>query len=106
MGNHLRMIVNAVDVVEVDAPLPKLPVARALWVPRPDLKRAAAAAAWIYACGAYHTSFSLALNVEHLEDFAEIAGMEFLRIDRDTQIRTFKNELRWNDSYYRLSSGL
>lgn len=104
MGNRLRMIVNTVDVVPTEAPLPKLPVARALWVPRPDLKRAAAA--WIYAGGAHHTGFSLALTAEHLEDFAEMAGMEFLLIDEETQLRPFKKELRWNDLYYRLASGL
>jgi L-arabinose isomerase len=104
MGNRLRMIVNSVDVVSTEAPLPKLPVARALWVPHPDLKRAAAA--WIYAGGAHHTGFSLALTAEHLEDFAEMAGMEFLLIDEETQLRPFKKELRWNDLYYRLASGL
>jgi L-arabinose isomerase len=104
MGNRLRLIVNAVDVVPPDAPLPRLPVARALWVPRPNLKTAAAA--WIYAGGAHHTGFSLALTAEHLTDFAEMAGMELLLIDRDTRLDAFKKELRWNDLYYHLAKGL
>jgi L-arabinose isomerase len=104
MGKRLRLIVSAVDVVPPDEPLPRLPVARALWVPRPDLKTAAAA--WIYAGGAHHTGFSLALTVEHLADFAEMAGMEFLLIDRDTRLEEFKKELRWNDLYYTLAKGL
>jgi L-arabinose isomerase len=104
MGNRLRLIVSAVDVVPPDQPLPRLPVARALWVPRPDLKTAAAA--WIYAGGAHHTGFSLALTAEHLADFAEMAGMEFLLIDRDTRLGEFKKELRWNDLYYTLAKGL
>ncbi|RIK52685.1 MAG: L-arabinose isomerase [Chloroflexi bacterium] len=104
MGNRLRMIVNSVDVVPADAPLPKLPVARAVWIPQPDLKTAAAA--WIYAGGAHHTGFSLALTAEHLEDFAAMAGMEFLLIDRETRLREFKKELRWNDLYYHLAKGL
>jgi L-arabinose isomerase len=104
MGNRLRLIVSVVDVVPPDEPLPKLPVARALWVPRPDLKTAAAA--WIYAGGAHHTGFSLALTAEHLADFAEMAGMEFLLIDRDTRLDDFKKELRWNDLYYALAKGL
>jgi L-arabinose isomerase len=104
MGNRLRLIVSAVDVVSPDEPLPRLPVARALWVPRPDLKTAAAA--WIYAGGAHHTGFSLALTAEHLADFAEMAGMEFLLIDRDTRLDAFKKELRWNDLYYHLAKGL
>ncbi|HEX6291869.1 MAG TPA: L-arabinose isomerase [Herpetosiphonaceae bacterium] len=104
MGNRFRMVVNAVDVVPKDAPLPKLPVARALWVPQPDMKTAATA--WIYAGGAHHTGFSLALTAEHLEDFAAMAGIEFLLIDQDTRISAFKNELRWNDMYYALAKGL
>ncbi len=100
MGDHYRMIVNAVEGVPTDEPLPKLPVARALWLPQPDLKTAATA--WILAGGAHHTSFSYALTAEHLEDFAEIAGVEFLLIDKDTTISSFKKELRWNNEYYLL----
>ena len=104
MGSRFRMVVNQVDVVPTDQPLPKLPVARALWMPQPDMKTAAAA--WIHAGGAHHTGFSLALTAEHLEDFATMAGMEFLLIDQDTRLREFKKELRWNDLYYHLSRGL
>ncbi|MFN8450049.1 MAG: L-arabinose isomerase [Anaerolineae bacterium] len=101
MGNRFRMVVNEVDVVPPDQPLPKLPVARALWIPRPNLK--AAAAAWIYAGGAHHTGFSLSLTAEHLNDFAEIGGIEYLLIDADTRLYDFKNELRWNDAAYLLA---
>src|SRR5690606_28222915 len=100
MGNRFRMVVNDVQVIEPDAPLPKLPVARALWIPQPNLK--VAAAAWIYAGGAHHTGFSLSLTAEHMEDFAEMADVEFLRIDADTQLYHFKQELRCNDAYYLL----
>ena len=94
------MIVNKVNVIPPDQPLPKLPVARALWIPEPDLKTAAAS--WILAGGAHHTGFSLSLSVEHLEDYAEMAGIEFLLIDSDTTVREFKKELKWNDLWYRL----
>lgn len=104
MGKRFRMVVNQVDVTPTDQPLPKLPVARALWVPQPDLRTAASA--WIYAGGAHHTGFSLALTAEHLEDFATMAGIEFLLIDRDTRLSAFKNELRWNAMYYALSKSL
>jgi len=104
MGNRLRMVVNQVDAVPTDEPLPKLPVARALWLPQPDLKTAAAA--WIYAGGAHHTGFSFDLTAEHLQDFAEMAGMEFLLIDNTTTVSSFKKELRWNDLYYHLAKGL
>ncbi len=104
MGQRFRLVANIVDVVPTEAPLPKLPVARALWLPRPNLK--AAAAAWIYAGGAHHTGFSYSITPEHLRDFAEIAGIEFLLIDQHTSIASFKNELRWNDLYFQLAHGL
>jgi L-arabinose isomerase len=101
MGNRFRMVVNEIDVVPTDEPLPKLPVARALWIPRPNLK--IAAAAWILAGGAHHTGFSQAVTTECLRDFAEMAEIEFLVIDRETRVSGFKNELRWNELYYSLS---
>lgn len=104
MGNRFRMIVNTVDVVEPDAPLPNLPVARAVWVAKPDVK--VATAAWAYAGGAHHTGFSQALTVEHMADFAEIAGLEMLLIDENCSLFEFKKELRWNAVYYHLAAGL
>jgi len=104
MGNRFRMVVNPCEVVPADAPLPKLPVARLLWKPYPNLE--IAAGAWILAGGAHHTGFSMALTSEHLEDFSEIAGIEFLLIDRDTTISSIKKELRWNDLYYHLARGI
>ncbi len=104
MGNRFRMIVNTLEVIEPHEALPKLPVARALWLPQPDLKTAAAA--WIHAGGAHHTGFSLALTAEHLEDFAAMAGVEFLLIDDATRLRDLKNELRWNDAAYMIGGAL
>lgn len=104
MGQRFRMVANVVDVVPTDEPLPKLPVARALWLPRPNLKTAAAA--WILAGGAHHTSFSYAVTAEHLRDFAAMAGIEFLLIDEKTEVENFKDKLRWNDLYYHLAKGL
>jgi len=99
MGNRFRMIANEIDVVNPPEPLPKLPVARTLWVPRPNLS--VAAAAWIYAGGAHHTGFSKALTAEHLEDFAEMAGIEFVSIGADTQLRRLRQELTWSEAAYR-----
>jgi L-arabinose isomerase len=104
MGQRFRMVASIVDVIPTEAPLPKLPVARALWLPRPDLKTAAAA--WIYAGGAHHTGFSYVVTAEHLRDFAEMAGIEFLLIDEKTCLEDFKKELRWNDLYYHVANGL
>jgi L-arabinose isomerase len=104
MGTRFRMIVNEVDVVAPDAPLPKLPVARALWVPRPDLK--VAAAAWIHAGGAHHSGFSYPVTAKHLEDFAEMAGIEYLLIGAKTDLTEFRKELRWNAAYWHLAGGV
>jgi L-arabinose isomerase len=98
MGNRFRMIVNEVEVIQPDQALPKLPVARAVWLPKPSLR--VAAAAWIYAGGAHHTSFSQALTMEHLEDFVEIAGVEMVRIDAETRLTQFRKELRWSEATY------
>jgi L-arabinose isomerase len=103
LGNRFRMIVNEVEVVAPDQPLPNLPVARAVWVPKPDLKTAAAT--WILAGGPHHTGFSKALTSEYMEDFAEMAGIEFLLINDTTDLSEFKKELRWNEVHYHLSQG-
>ncbi len=103
MGNRFRLLVNEVDVVPPEKPLPKLPVARAVWVPKPDLQ--VGAAAWIYAGGAHHTGFSQAVTAEILEDFATMAGIELVLINADTRLRQFKQELRWNEVYYGLRNG-
>jgi len=104
MGQRFRMVANLVDVVPTDQPLPKLPVARALWRPRPNLKTAAGA--WIYAGGAHHTSFSFAVTAEHLRDFAAMVGIEFLLIDEHTCLEEFRDHLRWNELYYLLAKGV
>jgi len=104
LGNRFRLLINEIDVVGPDKPLPKLPVARAVWVCRPDLPTAAAA--WIYAGGAHHTGFSQAVTTEMLEDFGAIAGIETVIIDNDTTRRGFRKELRANEVYYSLARGL
>jgi L-arabinose isomerase len=104
IGNRFRMLVNPCRVVPPDAPLPNLPVARVVWEPAPSLE--VAAAAWILSGGAHHTGFSMAVTREHLEDFAEIAGIEYLLIDEGTTLASIKKELRWNDLYYHLAGGL
>jgi L-arabinose isomerase len=103
LGNRFRLLVNEVEVLQPTDPLPKLPVARVIWRPKPNLP--VAAAAWIYAGGAHHTGFSQAITAEHLEDFAEMAGLEFVCIGEQTSISDWKKELRWNEAYYALYKG-
>ncbi|MCF0057231.1 L-arabinose isomerase [Dyadobacter sp. CY356] len=99
MGNRFRLLVNEVEAVAVDEELPKLPVARALWKPAPDMKTGCAA--WIYAGGAHHTVFSQNLGTEQIEMFAEMVGIELVVIDKNTTLRQLKNELRWSEAYYK-----
>ncbi len=100
MGNRFRLIVNEVEVVAPDQDLPKLPVARVVWKPLPDLNTAATA--WILAGGAHHTAFSKVVTTKMLEDFAEMADIEYLVIGENTLISDFKKEIRWNDLYYKV----
>ena len=102
LGNRFRMLVNEVDVLAPESPLPNLPVARAVWRCRPDFRTGVWA--WIYAGGAHHTGFSQALQAEHMEDFANIAGIECLLIDGETRRREFERELRTNEAYYHLAA--
>ena len=99
MGNRFRLLVNEVTAVAPKHDLPKLPVARVLWKPLPEMHTGCAA--WILAGGAHHTCYSQNLTAEHLEDFAEIAGVEFVLIGKDTQLYHFKNQLKWNEVYYK-----
>jgi L-arabinose isomerase len=103
MGDRFRLIGNEIEVVEPDAPLPKLPVARAVWKPAPDLYTSTEA--WLTAGGPHHTVLSTALASEHLWDFAEMTRTELALIDADTTVRRFTQELRWNQAYHRLVLG-
>jgi L-arabinose isomerase len=104
MRDRFRLVANVVEVVPLPEPLPKLPVARAVWKPEPDF--ATSAAAWLTAGAAHHTVMSTAIGLEVFEDFAEIAKNELVVIDKGTTLREFSRELRWNQAYYRLAQGL
>ena len=99
LGDRFRLIINDVDCKKVEKPMPKLPVGSAFWTPQPDL--ATGAEAWILAGGAHHTAFSYDLTAEQMGDWAAAMGIEAVYIDKDTTIRNFKNELRWNEVAFR-----
>jgi L-arabinose isomerase len=103
VGERFRLVANEVDVVEPSEPLPRLPVARAVWNPRPDL--ATSTESWLHAGGPHHTVLTFAIGIEVLEDFAAIAKTELLLIDADTTLRDFLKEIRWNQAHYRLARG-
>ena len=96
MGDHYRIITNEIEVIEPDLPLPNLPVARAVWKPLPSLETSAES--WIYAGGSHHTVLTTAIDIEVIQDFAEIAGVELLEINSNTDARTFRQNIRWNSA--------
>ncbi|WP_336772131.1 L-arabinose isomerase [Paenibacillus sp. MMO-58] len=98
LGNRFRLIINEVDAVKVEEEMPKLPVARVLWKPRPSLRDSAEA--WIYAGGAHHTVLSYVVTTDQLVDWADMLGIEVVVIDNNTTIRQFRQELRWNEQSY------
>ncbi|CAM5427716.1 L-arabinose isomerase [Leifsonia shinshuensis] len=104
MRDRFRLVANVVEVVEPTAPLPKLPVGRAVWKPAPDFTTSATA--WLEAGAAHHTVMSTAVGIQAFEDFARMARTELLVIDEDTTLRAFSRELDWNAAYYRLARGL
>ena len=104
MRDRFRLVANAVEVVPLPHPLPRLPVARAVWKPAPDF--ATSASAWLTAGAAHHTVMSTALGVDAFRDFADIAQTELLVIDENTTLHEFTKEVHWNQAYYRLAGGL
>lgn len=104
LGDRFRLVANEIDTVAPDEPLPHLPVARAVWTSRPDLRTSTTA--WLTAGGPHHTVYTSAVDRETLDDFATIAGVELACIDADTTFRTFRDQLRWNAAWYHLSKGI
>jgi L-arabinose isomerase len=104
LGDRFRLVANHVDTVVPPQPLPSLHVARAVWRPRPNLYTSAEA--WLTAGGPHHTVYSAAITREILTDLADMLGVELLVIDADTEVGRFRQELRWNQAYYRLAQGL
>jgi L-arabinose isomerase len=100
MGGRMRMIVAELDVVKPEQPMPKLPTARAVWIPRPDFKRGCEG--WIEAGGAHHAAFCQAVTAAEWEDFAGMAGLEVIRLGADLDLHALRNELRWNDAAFKL----
>ncbi|MGE3192468.1 MAG: L-arabinose isomerase [Microbacteriaceae bacterium] len=102
--DRFRLVANVVENVALPAPLPKLPVGRAVWRPSPDFQTSAAA--WLTAGAAHHTVMTTQVGVDVFRDFATMSGTELLVIDGDTTLSAFERELRWNAAYYRLARGL
>jgi L-arabinose isomerase len=98
LGDRLRMILNDVETIPIPHPMPKLPVARALWKPYPNMRDAAES--WILGGGAHHSAYTTALSAEYFIDWAEMMDIECVHIDRDTKPAKLRNELRWGEAYW------
>ena len=103
LGNRFRLISQEVECIE-PKPMPNLPVASALWVPQPTFE--IGAGAWILAGGTHHSAFSYDITEEYWEDFAEMLGIEYVKINKDTNTFDFKQTLRNNEVYYMLNKAL
>lgn len=102
LGNRLRLLINPVESLAIPQKMPKLPVARVLWRPKPDFQRGLEA--WILAGGAHHTVFSTAIDKEYLLDWASMVGIEAVVIDEGMgDVERFQNELRWGEIYWGMS---
>ena len=99
LGTRFRIIVNEVDAVPPED-MPNLPVAKVLWEPRPNLE--VAGAAWIHAGGAHHSAYTQGISLDQLTDYAEMCGVELVVIGADSELRSFKQELRQNEAYFHL----
>jgi L-arabinose isomerase len=104
LGGRFRLVANEIEVVEPDEPLPRLPVARAVWKPAPDLRTSTEG--WLLAGGPHHTVLTTAIGVGELNQLADMLGTELLTIDADTRIAQLRKEIRWNQAYFRLAEGL
>nr|WP_234361599.1 L-arabinose isomerase [Plantactinospora sp. BB1] len=104
LGERFRLVANEIEVVPPDEPMPRLPVARAVWKPAPSLSTSAES--WLTAGGPHHTVLTQAVGSATLRDFADMLHTELVLIDERTTTADFRDRLRWNQAYHRLAQGL
>ena len=90
-GDRFRLVVNEVKTIETPHPMPKLPVAQAVWVPYPDFTTGLEG--WLWAGGAHHTGYSTQIGSEHLQVYADLLGIEFVRIGKGTSLEQVRTQL-------------
>ncbi len=100
MGGRLRLICQDIECVKPIMDMPNLPVARVMWKPMPDLT--AGIECWITAGGAHHTVLSYDVTAEQMKDFANIMGIEFVHITKDTTVDDLEEKLMLADIAWKL----
>ncbi|HCO62579.1 MAG TPA: L-arabinose isomerase, partial [Clostridiales bacterium] len=100
MGGRLRLICQDIHCVRPIMEMPNLPVARVMWKAEPSLTTGVEC--WITAGGAHHTVLSYDVTAEQMKDWANIMGIEFVHITKDTTLEGLEQELFWNDIAWQL----
>lgn len=100
MGGRMRLIVQDIECVKPTMEMPNLPVARVMWKPEPDLMTGLKC--WILSGGAHHSVLTTQINATIMEDWAEIMGIEFVHIDKETTVENLKQQLFLNDLAWKL----
>lgn len=100
MGGRMRMIAQDILCIQPTLPMPNLPVARVMWRAQPDLLTGLKC--WILSGGAHHSVLTTQVNAQMMEDWAEIMGIEFVHISKDTTFEGLKQQLFLNDLAWKL----
>ena len=100
MGGRLRLICQDIKCVKPIMEMPNLPVARVMWRAMPDLTTGLEC--WITAGGAHHTVLSYDVTAEQMKDWANMMGIEFVHITKDTTVEKLEQELFLADLAWKL----
>ena len=100
MGGRLRLICQDIHCVKPILPMPNLPVARVMWQAMPDLTTGLEC--WITAGGAHHTTLTYDVTADQMKDWANMMGIEFVHITKDTTVESLEQQLFLNDLAWKL----
>ena len=100
VGGRMRLICQDIECVAPIMEMPNLPVARVMWRPAPDLETGIEC--WITAGGAHHTVLSYDVTSAQMKDFANMLGLEFVHITKDTTVAALEEKLMIADLVWRL----
>ena len=90
-GDRFRLVVNEVTTIDPPHQMPKLPVAQAMWIPQPDFTTGLEG--WLWAGGAHHTGYSTQIGSVHLQIYADLLGIEYVRIGRGTSLEQVRTQI-------------
>lgn len=100
MGGRMRLICQDIECVKPIMEMPKLPVARVMWRPAPNLSTGVEC--WITAGGAHHTVLSYDVTAEQMKDWARMMEIEFVHIGKDSTVDALEHDLFLSDLAWKL----